>query len=348
MISKELDLILKDLHSLSLKDLQILYMYYNVNSDIELISKIYNSTTLSPLALGNTEAAMTTLIYKGLLPSIFDAINENNINLVKEIISSPGFDIDTQLSNGDTALIKSILKNNTEIAKYLIDSGANLDLQSNYKNTALILATIRGANKNEITKYLINPPNRKGAKLDLQNENGDTALIYAIKLGNDEITKYLIEKKANIDLKNKDEKTALFFAVDENNNEIVKYLIDKGAKLDEKILLLIDMKRSTDLLFFIIDKDVKVPKEIMNEMPNYVNFKVYTLQQQIKVLKSVLSSEETELLNTNCESQNIAKLEKCIEMIKDAIKYRPGGKELRKLEKNIKNIPISKNKFYFY
>lgn len=348
------NLVLKDLKSFSKKDLQTLYSYYNVHTIKDLIPKIYK---------------------KGNLPSIFVAINENSNDLAKEIIDSPGFDINALNNNGataliissrmknneitkylidrkadlniedsygETALITSIFRNNDEMTKYLIDKGANIDLQNKYGGWALRYS-INNSHQDEITKYLI----AKGANLDLQS-NDNTALIQAIDRGRNEMAKYLIDPPgrpgANIDLQTNDGDTALTVSIKKVNYEMVGYLIDKGAKFSEKDLMLIE--NNIDLLPMLFKKDIHIPIEIRNKMKHYIELKILELNGQIKLLKRVLDEEEKELLEQNpaCHSENIEELEKCVKTGEDIIKYAPGRAKAKNLEKKYEAHPYFNKK----
>ena len=79
-------------------------------------------------------------------------------------------------------------KNDIESVKEYIAIGGNINIQDEYGNTALILASHYG--HTEVAKLLI----EVGAKLDIQNKDGYTALICASKNGYTEIVKLLKNK----------------------------------------------------------------------------------------------------------------------------------------------------------
>lgn len=264
---KEYSLILKDLLSRPSSDIQTLYTFYNVDSLPDLISRIYK---------------------KGLLavPSIFDAIRSYNNDEAKEIINSPGFDINDQDSSGNTALILAISYNNKKIVKLLLNRGADPNIAYGY-----------------VAKLLINS---KNINLNLKNIGGNSALTVALK---------------------------------NNNVEIAKLLIDRGAEWNDTDLSLIN--KNNNLIYYIIDNNIKIPKEIRNKIPNYITLKIQTLMNQIEMLKDALEIGEKEFVEENraCESKDIEELEKCIEMEEEMIKYRPGGKLEKELEKKYETHP---------
>lgn len=74
---------------------------------------------------------------------------------------------------GQTLLHQAIENNQTDVAKYLVDKGADLNLPDTKGNTPLHIATKN--NQTEVTKYLVD----KGARLDLQNNEGKIPLDMA-------------------------------------------------------------------------------------------------------------------------------------------------------------------------
>ena len=129
-----------------------------------------------------------------------DAINENNIEEVKKLIT---------VENRDEALF---MAGNEEIIKFLIENGADVNFQTedgwtSYGWTALMSAVEQG--NIEISKLLI----ENGADVNLQNENGWSALKYAIKQRNIEISKLLIDNGADVNLQNSNGNTILMEAL---------------------------------------------------------------------------------------------------------------------------------------
>lgn len=79
-------------------------------------------------------------------------------------------------------------------------------------------AVVRG--KNELAKSLL----ENGANPNLTNLQGTTALMYASQFKNVELVKLLLQYKADKTIINKEQKTAFEFAVFSNNDEIINLL----------------------------------------------------------------------------------------------------------------------------
>lgn len=103
-----------------------------------------------------------------------------------------------------------------DIAKYLIDKGADLNIRSKIGETVLMIACAV-PDRLEVVRHLV----EKGANINIQDDvsaisaftemfanncalqNGETALMKTFHTGSIEVIKYLIEKGANMNLQNK-------------------------------------------------------------------------------------------------------------------------------------------------
>jgi ankyrin repeat protein len=107
-------------------------------------------------------------------------------------VEAPEMDIHT------AAFIEDI-----KIIKQHIEAGSDLDVREpTVRSTALITASVFG--KTEVAKVLI----EGGADIDIQNNEGSTALHSAAFLGRIEIVKMLIDKGADQSLRNNAGSTA--------------------------------------------------------------------------------------------------------------------------------------------
>jgi ankyrin repeat protein len=138
-----------------------------------------------------------------------------------------------------SALMHACVRGYVDIAKYIIDKGADLNLRNDQGNDALIVSI--NHNHFELGEYLIN----KGANVNAKNKRGFTPLMMATSKGSLKLTKMLVERGAIVNMINKDKAaTALDFAYVGWNlsssfkdkvqrkeyNEIIKYIKLKGGK----------------------------------------------------------------------------------------------------------------------
>ncbi|GBG24835.1 Ankyrin-2 [Hondaea fermentalgiana] len=112
------------------------------------------------------------------------------------------------------------------IARWLVEQGAKLDLQTNAGWTALMIACRYG--QPDTAQLLI----EQGAKLDLQTDAGWTALMIACRHDQPDTAQLLIEQGAKLDLQNNDKTSALMFACRHDQPGTAQVLIERGVHLD--------------------------------------------------------------------------------------------------------------------
>jgi len=110
-----------------------------------------------------------------------------------------------------------------KLKKFLIQNGANLNIQNNYSSTSLQIASIYG--HKEYAELLI----KAGADLNSQDNIGWTALHNASRNDYKEIVELLIKAGADLNIQNKYGWTAMHLASKFGHEEIIKLLIANGA-----------------------------------------------------------------------------------------------------------------------
>lgn len=133
----------------------------------------------------------------------------------------------------ESRLVSAVSRNDTaEVAK-LLNSSANLNEKSMAGETALHIA-IRLGNK-EIFRMLL----EHGSKTDIFDREGASVVHRAAEQNSDEWLKLMVEHGANLELENVGNKhfpgrTPLFYALSKRQSECVKYLISAGASLNHQ------------------------------------------------------------------------------------------------------------------
>ena len=106
------------------------------NKERDLMKKIMITAILATnclLSLGSLHAA-----YKFMTPNkMYEAAKRGQWEAVKEFIEKDKADVNYQGFYDFTALIWTVLKNNLEMVKYLVEKGAKLDLEDLHGYTAL-------------------------------------------------------------------------------------------------------------------------------------------------------------------------------------------------------------------
>ena len=136
-----------------------------------------------------------------------------------------GADVNATNINGYTALMEASKKGHTEIAALLIEKGANVYVADGAGFIALILASIFGYT--EIVSIFL----EYGVNVNFVTNEGDTALIWASKYGHNGTAALLIEKGANVNVASQYGWNALIWASVCGHDEISKLLIENGANV---------------------------------------------------------------------------------------------------------------------
>ena len=176
---------------------------------------------------------------------IFTCIKNNNIQSIKNYIYF-GYDLNVD-NYGYTPLIYVSISNQIEIAKLLLNAGADVNKQNNIGSTALIYAAYN--NNIEIVKLLLN----SDADIDKQNSAGRTALMSAAYNNNREIIELLLDYYA-------DE-----FTLDYNNKSFYDYLNDKNKqyflhKYPTSVYNAISHNYKKSFTEFVKDYNIKIKK----------------------------------------------------------------------------------------
>ena len=160
-----------------------------------------------------------------------------NIEMMKVLISA-GANINHQdKRTGYTPLMNALNSCKADVAKFLIDKGADINIKSNDGTTALILAC--GCSE-DLAKQLL----AKGADIKAVTDRGMGAFTQCTGIGLSrevvtyEFAEFLLEKGANIDETNTTGYyggyTPLFWAVESGDQELVAFLLKHGANVNAK------------------------------------------------------------------------------------------------------------------
>ncbi|KYB24760.1 Serine/threonine-protein kinase fused-like Protein [Tribolium castaneum] len=124
-------------------------------------------------------------------------------------------------SNQQTPLLAAVRSKSLEAVRLLLHYGANLTIP-----TAFLEAI--NLNCSEIVKYFI----ENGADVNKQYRDGFTPLTKAIDNGNVKIVKVLLNSGADVNLANDEGETPLRIATNKRSIFIVYLLVEKGADMD--------------------------------------------------------------------------------------------------------------------
>ena len=133
-----------------------------------------------------------------------------------------------QLSYDSLDFISAVQKRNGDKAAQLLnDHPTIVDSRDGKGNTALIIAISRG--DSDWTGFLLN----KGADPNLQGTGGETPLIAASRIGFQDAAEWLLNLGAKVDGTNRQGETPLIIAVQLRQVQMVRFLLEHGANPDK-------------------------------------------------------------------------------------------------------------------
>ncbi len=164
---------------------------------------------------------------------------------------------DAANTDGMTALHFAAQNGNTEVVKYLIENGADIEAQDTILSRSPMHLAAENGNL-DCVKYLA----EQGADLLDKDSYGATALHYAAKNNRLDIIKYLVSKKMDYTAKDVRGWTAMHYAACGGSIEIVRYLLAKGLNINERTQtgrtpLFFVTKEHRDLRVFMVSQGAK-------------------------------------------------------------------------------------------
>ena len=163
------------------------------------------------------------LITSGVEANIFEAAATGRIERVRELLKQQPELIHAYSPDGWTALHLNF--NNLEMAKLLIDSGADLNLNSRNKLNATPLQGAAANNWIDLAKLYLS----RGANVNCRSEEGGSPLHEAAGNGFVDFARLLIDNGADVNQRDDNGKTPLTIALQYKKPEIAKLLREHGA-----------------------------------------------------------------------------------------------------------------------
>jgi ankyrin repeat protein len=187
-----------------------------LRQNLELINILINSGADLNITNKNGEHSLHIAILSDYKNNMFDII---------KLLIEKGVDLNIiSTLSGYNPLTTSINKKNIEVAKLLIEKGANIDFQNDNGISPLMVAI--AGNLYELIKLLI----YLNVNIDNKTIDGDTPLIFAVKYKNPvDIINLLLEKGADPSIKNNDGNNALYYAIQNKNKDIINILSKFGT-----------------------------------------------------------------------------------------------------------------------
>ncbi|MGD8786095.1 MAG: ankyrin repeat domain-containing protein [Phycisphaerales bacterium] len=163
---------------------------------------------------------------------IHHAAHDGDLKKVKEIIDRDPNQINVQDAMDYTPLHLASGKGHTEIVEFLLNHGADTELETCTGHTPLMFAARYARDgKYETIKTLLG----HGAKVDHKKDgDGSTALHYAAMYSGKEVMNLLISYGADVNARDEYQSTPLHQAAMRNNIEAAKVLVEHGVDIFAK------------------------------------------------------------------------------------------------------------------
>jgi len=164
-----------------------------------------------------------SLIATGIEPNIFEAAATGRVERVRALLKQNPELIHAWSPDGWTALHLNF--NHLDVAKVLIDAGADLNLNSRNKLNATPLQGAAANNWIDLARLYL----ARGANVNCRSEEGGSPLHEAAGNGFVEFAGLLIEKGANVNQKDDNSKTPLTIAIEYKQEATAKLLREHGG-----------------------------------------------------------------------------------------------------------------------
>ncbi|KAJ5325714.1 uncharacterized protein N7506_008816 [Penicillium brevicompactum] len=149
--------------------------------------------------------------------------NENVQHLL-----SKGADVNVQNELGQTALMVAASFGHEHITRTLLEYGAEIHACCQAGQTALNVAAIRGYER--VVRMLV----ASGARVDEGKDIGKLALAQAAAYGQDRIVQFILDSGADVDAFGGNDETALGLAAVNGNMKVARMLLDHGARVNHQ------------------------------------------------------------------------------------------------------------------
>lgn len=170
----------------------------------------------------------------GFTPLLISLTQPRNPEIARALIEA-GANVNAQ-GQGLTALQKAISNGDIFVATLMLSRGAQLNIGCENSNSPLILAfkcNPPGIERDNFMRALIHA----GANVDYRVANQETALFHAVRLRDKDAVKFLCSQNASVDLRSSSGKTAIEIAVEIGATDLadIMRIYSKQPELDKQL-----------------------------------------------------------------------------------------------------------------
>lgn len=222
LTSKTNDMIEKLKTHIQNKESEIAISFIKQNPEVLNLEDDNGSSGLMIIAYSGLEKVLEEAIELKKSFSFHESIVAGRMEFVKSYLEQTNTYLVNAYSNdGFTPLSLAAFFNQTEIAKLLVENGADPNLSATNPSKVTALHSAIAKENYELCKILL----ANGADVNAVQMQNVTALHSAVHRGNLELTKLLVENGASIGSKMDNGDTALIIAEREGHKSITEYLL---------------------------------------------------------------------------------------------------------------------------
>jgi len=199
---------------------------------------------------------------------IHDAAKNGDLEHVQTLVEDNNELLNEQDDQGKTSLNHAIATGHIDVAEFLIERGADVNLPDNENESPLHTAAALG--DTGITRLLL----EKGAtSINVGGIRQMTPLHWACHKGHPDIVKILLEYGADTEAREVIGQTPLMLAAENRDMRLVDILVDGGADIEAGVtqgareytmLIIAAMYGFGEFIDFLIDRNAVIPQNMLN------------------------------------------------------------------------------------
>ena len=164
----------------------------------------------------------------GLGQDIFQAVQQRDQAAVKTLLEKTPDQVSARNPDGMTPLHMAAAYGLLDIARCLIENGADANARDKLGNPPLHYCAYGGSRA--VAQLLVS----RGAEVKVRNAAGISPLRQAVSFGRKDVAEFLLEKGAEIDVRGGEGRDVLRKAVENGMTEIIDLLLREGVRIDAR------------------------------------------------------------------------------------------------------------------
>ncbi|MEZ6118427.1 MAG: ankyrin repeat domain-containing protein [Pirellulaceae bacterium] len=158
-----------------------------------------------------------------------DLMMQEKFKAAAVLLDQPNADVAATQPDDMTALHWAVYHDQAELARRILDAGANVNAQNRYGVSPIMIACQNG--NEEIARALL----KAGANANDVQRGGETVLMTAARTGKVDVVTRLVEHGAEVNAVERRQQTALMWAAADGHADVVAFLIQAGADFRRRL-----------------------------------------------------------------------------------------------------------------